>query len=370
MRVLHCIASFGGGGAERQLAYLAPEMLRRGADVHVAWRATGPHHEALAASGVRLHQLRARGSYNPLALLELAALVRRLRPDVVQTWLPQMDVLGAAAALAQGVPVALSQRNNGASERPTLRERLRLGLGLRAGAVVSNSEEGAAAWRRDAPGARVVVIPNCMPLDALDATEPEPDASLGVAPGAPVLLFAGRYIPGKNVATLLRAFDAVLQRRGDAVAQLHGEGPDAPRLRALVATLVTRDRVRLDGYTRALWPRMRRASVFASVSEAEGMPNAVAEAARLGCPLVLSDIPAHRALLDDDCAWFVDRDDPGAIARALDEALDDRAMASRRAAAARAHLERFSIGEVASRHLALYERLRGDARATAPRPAR
>jgi glycosyltransferase involved in cell wall biosynthesis len=51
---------------------------------------------------------------------------------------------------------------------------------------------------------------------------------------------------------------------------------------------------------------MKKASLFISLSKFEGSPNAVMEAMACGCPLVLSDIPGHREILNDKSALFVD----------------------------------------------------------------
>src|SRR4051812_35549056 len=92
--VLHLIPTLEGGGAERQLAMLAAEQVRQGLNVHVGFRRAGIHALALQNTGVHLHEL---GDFRRLPLrfmLNLNRLVRTVKPGVVQTWLPSMDVLG------------------------------------------------------------------------------------------------------------------------------------------------------------------------------------------------------------------------------------------------------------------------------------
>lgn len=67
---------------------------------------------------------------------------------------------------------------------------------------------------------------------------------------------------------------------------------------------------------------MLRASVFAAPCRYEPFGLAVLEAASTGAPLVLGDIPTFRELWDG-AALFVDPDDPGALADAVDALVED-----------------------------------------------
>ena len=72
-----------------------------------------------------------------------------------------------------------------------------------------------------------------------------------------------------------------------------------------------------------------------------------------GCSLVVSDIPAHREILDDLTACFVNPDEPAEVAEALKATLQSDAAAQARAQAARAKVEGWAVETMAR----LYERL-------------
>src|SRR5687768_14057109 len=113
MRVLHLIPSLGGGGAERQIAYLARGLSERGGDVHVGILRGGANLERLESTGATVHWIRSSGNYDPFLLPRTVSLIRRVRPDVVQTWLTQMDVVGGLAALIVGKRWIVSERSSG-----------------------------------------------------------------------------------------------------------------------------------------------------------------------------------------------------------------------------------------------------------------
>jgi glycosyltransferase involved in cell wall biosynthesis len=89
----------------------------------------------------------------------------------------------------------------------------------------------------------------------------------------------------------------------------------------------------------------------------EGLPNAVMEAAACGTALLLSDIPGHRALVDDGAAWFVDPGDVDGVAEALVSAVDDDQQRRRRAAAAAAAARQWSIPAMAAQYASIYQQI-------------
>ena len=131
-----------GGGAERQVTYLARELGRLGWDAHVAVVRRGPNWRRLEASGAVVHELQARGSYDPRLLGQLRRLVQAVKPDLIQTWLLQMEVLAGWTALSSRTPWIFSERSSAGAYPPTVKNVLRRHMAGRADAIVSNSAAG------------------------------------------------------------------------------------------------------------------------------------------------------------------------------------------------------------------------------------
>ncbi len=366
MRVLHCISTVGGGGAERQLAYLAGELMRIGWEVHVALLSGGPNLERLQATGAVIHRLAARGNHDPRILVQLRRVMRAAKPDLVQAWIVQMEVLGGLAARLAGIPWILSERASLPAYPASLKHRLRVLVGSGASAVIANSSGGDRYWEARL-GKRVLryVIPNALPLEEIEAVPPRGPEETGLGPEQSVVLFVGRFSPQKNLETLVAALVRVLSRPR-ILAVLCGEGPLRPAVERWLVERGIADRVRLLGYVPDVWRWMKRASVFVSASLFEGHPNAVLEAMACGCPLVVSDIPAHREFLDEESALLVKPDLPGALAEALIDVLSAPDAAARRVAKARARAAQWSIPAIGRRYDQVYrEILAGRGGATA-----
>ncbi len=321
MRILYTIPTLGHGGAERQLSYLAAELSVKGHEVHVASSRGGANLWRMRAAGVEWHCLGGSSHSNPLIFYRLLRLMRRLRPDVVQTILTPMDIMGGAAALLTRTRWVLRESSSAPLYGAGLRHRVRHSLARMADAVVSNSAGGDAYWRSAKGAPALHIIPNAIPFGELAAgavvaraTEP------GFGSDTKVVLCAGRMDAGKNVEGVIAAL-ARVAAEVPFVALMCGDGPSRPHLERMARELGIADRVVFKGYVDNLWDLMSRADAFVSLSRFEGCPNVVLEAMACGCPVVVSDIPAHRELLDERSARFAEPDDTAKAAAELKETL-------------------------------------------------
>jgi glycosyltransferase involved in cell wall biosynthesis len=351
------VPSLAGGGAERQLTYLARELVQIGCDVHVAYVQGGPNMKRLEATGATLHRLRALGNYDPQILARLFSTIRKVEPDIVQCWLLQMEVLGGLASVLTRTAWVFSERSCQEAYPASLRAWLRVRMGLRATAIVPNSEGGDRYWRAQAHAPpRSHIIRNGLPLEEILRAPTATVEEAGVAAGQPLVLSAGRFGPEKNLESFVRAIGLVVASR-PAQAICCGEGPLRSQVEKLVSQTGLNGSVRTIGYAPNLWSLMKRANVTVSVSRFEGSPNVVLETMACGCPLVVSDIAAHRELLDERAAIFVDPQDPRRIADGIIEVLNDPEGAARRARVAYDRVQRYSLSAIAREYAELYRKL-------------
>lgn len=367
MRLLHCISNLLSGGAQQQLSYLVSEQERAGLEVHVGYLHPGAKLALFEKTGAVLHRLEASGNHAPGLFSEAYRLIRRVEPDIVQTWLLQMDVVGGLASLGRRHPWVLTERTSGRHYSSGVKPAIRALVGSRADAIVSNSEVGDQYWAHHARAAVLRrVIRNAVPIEDVREAAPRSGESLGLPEGHLMVLYAGRLSPEKNLETLVPALGEVA-RRLPVTSFLCGDGTHEHEVRSLIESLGLERAVRLVGYVDDVWSWIRRADAFVSVSHFEGNPNAVLEAAAGGCPLVLSDIPGHREMFADSAALFVDRTSNTAIADALERILREPAEAKRRADAARAAVASLSVEAMARKYDEVYREVldRRGARAAA-----
>jgi glycosyltransferase involved in cell wall biosynthesis len=363
VRVLHVITGLGQGGAETMLAKLVEALP---GITHVVAPLTGDLalRARIEAAGGQVMPLGMRGPRGlPAAVLRLAALIRRVRPDVIQSWLYHADLaatLARAAALSRA-PLAWSLRCSdmdlaryAATTRLVVRALARLSA---VAAVIASNSEAGLAWhcRLGYRPRRTIVIPNGFETDRF---RPDPQAR------APLLALAGwpqdavivglvaRVDPMKDHAGFL----AALARTPPALhAMLVGRGTEALAIPPALA-----------GRVLALGPREDIAALTAGFDIAclasrfgEGFPNVLGEAMACAVPCVTTDVGDAAAIVGA-AGVIVPPGDPAALAEALTRLATDPERRRALGAAGRARvLAEYALPAVAARYAALWRGLAG-----------
>ncbi len=189
---------------------------------------------------------------------------------------------------------------------------------------------------------RVVVIPN----GVAESFSPPPGESdprpvrARHAGGRPYVLHLGTLEPRKGIATLVAAWELLVEREPGApdLVLAGGHGWGLREILPRIAASPHRERIHLPGHVSDgdAVELLRHAELVVLPSEAEGFGLPLAEALCCGTPCVASDIPALREVAAG-AALLVPPGDPAALAGALAEALaSDRNRELRRRALERA----------------------------------
>ena len=117
-------------------------------------------------------------------------------------------------------------------------------------------------------------------------------------PNRPVIISVGRLVASKDFPTLIRAFAEVKKEVSSRLLIL-GEGEQRPALERLIAELRLVDDVLLAGYTPNPYAHMARAKLFVLSSAYEAFGNVLIESLAAGTPVVATDCPGPREILQD-----------------------------------------------------------------------
>jgi glycosyltransferase involved in cell wall biosynthesis len=196
---------------------------------------------------------------------------------------------------------------------------------------------------------RATLVPNAVDTERFRPASPaqraQARAALGIANVGPVVLFASRLVPKKNLPALVGAMS-----RGDAHLLVVGDGPERGTLAALGARVTHLARIEHERMPEVF----AAADLFVLPSVGEGLPLSLIEAMASGLPCVVSDDPAFAPLAP--CGGVVRvplRALAGAIAAAL--GTSDTSRQAQSSAVRSWAVERYSVASFSRRYLELID---------------
>jgi glycosyltransferase involved in cell wall biosynthesis len=365
MRVVQVIPSLSVGGAERIASLLALELQRAGDEVSLIslYDPEGSWIEQeLREAGVGLHFLGKRPGLDPRVPPRLARTFRSLRPHVIHTHLHGLKYSAMARAGRWRWPAIVHTIHNMAQREAEGLDRSLRQVLFRAGVVpVAIGDEVASSLEATYGIQPRWSIPNGIIVADFAARPGVGEAArqaLGIEPGRPVLITAGRLNTQKNHALMLEAFaDPRLEAR-DALLLICGDGDLRPALEEQARGLGIDQRVRFLGVVSNLPELLAASDAFILSSDWEGNPLVVMEAMAAGKPLLSTAVGCVPELISPQTGYLVAPGDRAGFSDALIELLSDpeRLRGQGEAAAAVAR-ERFDVSTMAEAYRGLYRSL-------------
>jgi glycosyltransferase involved in cell wall biosynthesis len=349
VRLLLVVATMRHGGAERIVVQLAADAVRRGDAVRVV-SAGGPWVEQLQAAGVG-HDVvsldRRATSATLLAAGQLAAVVRRFRPEVVHAQNVRATMAAAVALARPGRRPALVTTLHGLApaDYATAARLLRV-----AGAevVACAPAVGRSLLAAGFPAGRLEVITNGV------AVEPASEAELAAARrrfavgSRPLVVGIGRLVAQKAWPTLIEA----ARQLQDVDVLVAGDGSLRADLEAAAAR--SGNRVRFVGPVERPAALIGLACCVVSTAVWEGLPLALLEALTLGAPVVATAVDGVADVVPGHAALLVPPGDPAAVAAGVTRVLTEPGLAERLSRAARSASPSWALDTMLARYRARY----------------
>lgn len=306
------------GGAQRQLAMVAPRLQALGVEVRVLTRRYPglPPYEVI--DGVPVHRLPAPGPKLTAAFsFTLAALaeIRRHPPDLIHAyslfsplttavWAKKLMGLPVVAKILRGGPLGDVDRLR---HKPFGARRL-AGYQRQVDAFLTISQEidNELAEIGVSP-ARRVFVPNGVdlarfsPLSAAEKTLRRQQLNL---PAGPLVLFTGRLSAEKRVDHLLAVWPTVRRQQPTAVLLILGDGPEAAALKQQAGTGVL-----FGGRVDDVHTYLQAADLFVLPSATEGLSNSLLEAMAAGLPSLVTAVGGAPDVIEHgQSGWLISPD--------------------------------------------------------------
>lgn len=359
LRVLNVVANRAYGGAERHVADLCSELVRRGRKVACLFPATAA--ELRDRLGPAVEAYEAASLLSPPRFRRcLGQAIRSFGPDVVHLHGPRASILGRLAVTVlprRARPAVVSTAHGWVPRRLAFRAGFEAAYLLTTSlddATIAVCADTARRFGRWSASVRVV-------LNGIAVAGELPPYTASPETGTVRLGFVGRLTQEKNFTLALEAFTEILARVGVRLPapELHvyGDGPLLPAARAEVA------RRRLGGVFFHGWvdpgeiPAVMTAfTALLLTSREEGLPYVLLEAMAAGCPVVATAVGGIPDLVEHGrTGWLARPGDPVGLAGAVLALVDDPRLAAAVRLAARRKVSALSVEDMVDEVERVYE---------------
>jgi glycosyltransferase involved in cell wall biosynthesis len=290
----------------------------------------------------------------------LASYIRRERVDVIHAHMFGSNLWGTIIGRLTRVPIVIAHEHTWSFEGEPLRRLLDRELIARwsdAFIAVSRTDRRKMVEIERIPPERIRFIPN-----GIAGRTPTPGhdlrAELGIGSG-PLVGAVGALRAQKAYDVLICAAAHLRKAHPDLHMLIAGEGPERPRLQALVRELGLNDVIVMPGRRLDVPEMLAELDVAVCASHFEGSPLAVMEYMEAGLPIVATKVGGIPDLIEDGVhGLLVEPGEPDGLAAAIHDLLNDRIRASALGARARERRRReFDLDVMVGNVEALYEEL-------------
>lgn len=370
IRAVLVISDMEFGGAQRQVVELVNHMDPGLCGLHICSLSQFvPLADSLRERERRLSVIERRFRLDFTVVLRLAAFLRKLRADVVHTFLFDATIAGRLAGLLAGRPAIVGSERNAdyklkAKELVALKATRRLN-----DLTIANSRAGAAFNCRlfGQTMERCRVVHNGVDVERFRPRSSETiRRELGVSAGEPIVGMFASFKPQKNHLCWLRAARRVVKEIpkvkllfvGDELFRGgSGSAENKMLINRAVDELGLRDRCIFAANRADVEQCYNACQLTVLPSFYEGTPNVLLESMACGTPVVASNVSDNGYIVEDGASGFiVPVDDEEALAERALRLLRDESLRHRLAEAARERAVReFSCSRLAEKTLVAYQ---------------
>lgn len=342
--------ALGNDGAERVLSELSAEWYRQGHKVVIV-QTHAERYGTTYAMPTGIEQINIKvSSKNKIirSLQEARELIRilKLRPSATAvSFLSASSFILAIASWFIPNKIVFSERNN-PRECPVgwHQQKLRNFAFNFADKIVFQTEDAKKYFSKYVQK-KGVIIPN--PINGN-----LPERYIGVQEKC--IVTAGRLHPQKNLPLLINAFKLLVKDYPEYKLVIYGQGVLKEKLEELINNLELSEKVILAGFESDLINKIKKASIYVSSSDYEGISNSILEAMGMGIPVVATDCPvggSRMLISNNENGILVPVGDVMKLYQAMKKIISDDKLAKKLSDNAYKVREEFPLARIAKKWL-------------------
>lgn len=330
MKILHIITGLGDGGAENTLYKICKYDLKN-KHVVISLKGTDKYFSLLNKIGIKVFCFNFK-YYSIFKFLLLINTIRRLKPDITQTWLVHADLVGGMASILAGYKniiwnIRYSNFEIGKAKLMTIMiiKLLSKLSYLIPRKIIIVSKKAINIFEKEGyDKKKLIFIPNGYDLSFLkqDSDKKKNFIIKNKLENKKFIIGnVARYDPKKDHSNLLNALSILRNKKIEFFCILAGKNIDRNNLKLIkeINEFELTKYIKLLGQNDNILGVMNGIDVYVqSSSFGEGFPNVVAEAMACKTPCIVTDV-GDASLLVGNTGWIVPPSDPIHMANALEK---------------------------------------------------
>lgn len=309
-KILHIIQSLGNGGWENALLRTLP-LLSDFEHKIITLKELGELTPKFVASGIPVETVYCNGIIDIGGIFRLRKLVCEEKPDVILTYLFHADAIGRVAlqkiTSAPVIPFLGTTYNYSRYFFARIFEKISKSFVFH---YLANSQAVKDAYveKFGVSQKKITVVSTGIDTDFFDSVKPDQSlfASLGINPDDFVIICVANLHPNKGHQYLLEAFEKLHHTNQRPLKLLLvGDGTEQENLRQQIKNYVSQANILFLGRRNDVPQLLKISHLFVLPTLFEGMSNAILEAMTCSLPIITTDIPENRVLIENKKTGFL-----------------------------------------------------------------
>lgn len=295
MKILFLTSSLSMGGAERVATTLCNTWAEKGVEVtliqtfsqaSLPFYELSPHLNLIYLTDIVKSSRKTLRSYFN-RIFALRKLIKNKQPDIIISFLPNVNVAGILASRFLKIPIICSERRNPEQKIGYLWDLLcKLTYPFADSLVVQTDAVVSKIHQQYPRVTKVRTIANPLTDEIYQIKNRDRESP------RKIILSLSRLVHEKQIDKIIFVFNQLTNQHPEWDLHIYGDGPLKQDLANQIDSLNLNNRAFLKGPIKTPWSTLaNEADIFISTSQSEGFPNTIIEAMAVKIPVITFDCP-------------------------------------------------------------------------------
>ncbi len=300
-KILHLITGLEIGGTEMMLLKTLPRMQNDFDNRVCCIHGHGPIGKQLEERGVPVYYLDLRHPLDIKIIPRFKKIVQEFKPDILITYLIHADLFGRIFGKLFGVKKIICNQRGKLLQWEFLRIFDRVTKSLVTKYIVQTEVAKQELMKKlQLSAEKFEIIPNAIDIEEFnfEINKDKKREELGLIPTNIVITCVSKLRRGKGHRYLLEAFEQLSDKNFHLL--IVGDGEQKQELLKKISNYSSKENVHFLGNRNDVKEILKISDVFILPTLGEGMSNAIMEAMAASLPVITTDIPENRILIEHE----------------------------------------------------------------------